>query len=79
MGGMPKRRCVMVIMEAIDSNWDFQNETVNSTTPQINRQKSARNLVILEFHPSEPRAAFFDPRRDNTHVATLTQCDWHDF
>ena len=52
---------------------------MHSTTPQINRQKSARNLVILEFNPSEPRAVFFDPRRDNTHVATLSQCDCNDF
>jgi hypothetical protein len=41
-------------------NWNFQDEAANSTTPQINRQKSARNLEILQFDPSGPRAVFFD-------------------
>jgi hypothetical protein len=69
----------MVVMAAIALWWDFQDEAANSTTPQINRQKSARNLVIIEFDPSVPRAVFFDPRRDNTHGATLSQCDCYDF
>ena len=60
-------------------NWNFQDEAVNSTTPQINRQKSARNLEILQFDPSEPRAVFFDPQRKERHTATLTQCDCNDF
>jgi predicted nucleic acid-binding Zn finger protein len=60
-------------------NWDFQDEAANSTAPQINRQKSARNLEVLQFDPSEPRAVFFDPKRNNTHSATLSQCDCNDF
>src|SRR5271157_2766264 len=60
-------------------NWNFRDEAVNSTTPQINRQKSARNLVILQFDPSEPLAVFFDPKRKERHTATLTECDCYDF
>src|SRR5215470_12595976 len=60
-------------------NWNFLDEAANSRIPQINRQKSARNLEILQFDPSEPCAVFFDPKRGNTHVATLTQCDCNDF
>ena len=60
-------------------NWNFQDESVNSTTPQINRQKSARNLAVLQFDPSEPRAVFFDPKRKERHTATLTECDCSDF
>ena len=70
---------VIVSMAAIRLQWDFGDEAVNSTTSQINRQKSARNLVILDFDPSVPRAVLFDPRRDNTHSTTLSECGCHDF
>jgi hypothetical protein len=70
---------VMVFMAAIGLNWDFGDEAANSTIPLINRQKSARNLVILDFDASVPRAVLFDPRRDNTHSATLSECACHDF
>lgn len=60
-------------------NWNFQDEAANSTTPQINRQKSARNLEILQFDPPGPRAVLFDPGRKERHTATLTQCDCNDF
>jgi predicted nucleic acid-binding Zn finger protein len=66
-------------MADIGLNWDFGDEAANSTTSQINRQKSARNLVILDFDPSVPRAVLFDPRRDNTHSTTLSECACHDF
>ena len=61
------------------TNWNFKDETANSTTQQINRQKSARNLEVLQFDPSEPRAVFFDPKRVTRHTATLTECDCGDF
>ena len=60
-------------------NWNFQDEVANSNTQQINRQKSARNLDILEFDPSEPRAVFFDPKRNAKNTATLSACDCNDF
>src|SRR6266581_5509342 len=61
------------------TNWNFRDEAANATTPQINRQKSARNLEVLQFDPSEPRAVFFDPKRGTRHTATLTECDCSDF
>jgi hypothetical protein len=61
------------------THWDFSDEAANPTTQQINRQKSARNLDILQFDPSEPRAVFFDPKRGNRQTATLGQCDCSDF
>jgi hypothetical protein len=69
----------MVFMAPIILQWDYGDEAVNSTTPQINRQKSARNLVILDFDTSVPRVVLFDPRRDNRHSATLSGCDCKDF
>ncbi|HTB85415.1 MAG TPA: SWIM zinc finger family protein [Candidatus Sulfotelmatobacter sp.] len=59
--------------------WDFQNEVENSTTQQINRQKSARNLEIIQFDPSEPRGVFFDTKRNSKNTATLCECDCKDF
>jgi hypothetical protein len=70
---------IRLFMEAIKLQWDFQDETANSTINQINRQKSARNLIIRDFDASVPHAVFFDPKRDNTHRATLTQCECYDF
>jgi predicted nucleic acid-binding Zn finger protein len=61
------------------TNWNFKDEALNSATQQVNRQKSARNLEIIQFDPSEPRAVFFDPKRNNKHTATLKQCDCNDF
>jgi predicted nucleic acid-binding Zn finger protein len=60
-------------------HWDFQDEAVNSTERQKDRQKSARNLVIIEIDRSVPRAEFSDPKRDNRNRATLNQCDCNDF
>jgi len=39
-------------------NWNFYDEELNSTTQQVNRQKSTRHLEILQFDPSVPRAVF---------------------
>jgi hypothetical protein len=61
------------------TNWNFKDEAPNSTTQQINRQKSARNLEVIQFDPSEPRAVFFDPKRGTKHTATLSECDCPDF
>ena len=61
------------------TNWNFRDEPANSTIMQINRQKSARNLEILQLDPLNPRAVFFDPERGEKHTATLTECDCRDF
>src|SRR4029077_15449784 len=39
-------------------NWNFYDEELNSTTQQVNRQKSTLHLEILQFDPSVPRAVF---------------------
>lgn len=69
----------MAIMAAIDSIWDSGDDAVNSRTPQDNRQRTARSLIILEFDPSETRVVFYHLRRDDTVVAALIQRDCYDF
>lgn len=61
------------------TDWNFRDNAANSTIQQINRQKSARNLQILQFDPSEPRAVFSDPTRSDKHTATLRECSCRDF
>ncbi|MEY2410626.1 MAG: hypothetical protein QOF48_3296 [Verrucomicrobiota bacterium] len=61
------------------TQWSFQDDKANSTTPQINRQKSSRNLEVIQFDRSEPRGVFADPRNNIKHTATLTRCDCADF
>jgi hypothetical protein len=61
------------------ANWNFKDEAANSTTQQINRQKSARTLEVFHFDPSVPRAVFFDHKRGTRHTATLSECDCSDF
>jgi hypothetical protein len=61
------------------SNWDYEDETANTSTQQLNRQKSARNLEILQFDPLESCAVFFDLKRGTIHTAYLTYCDCSDF
>ena len=71
-------RQIPAIHTSMLTHWDFSDEAASSTQ-QINRQKSARNLDILRFDPSEPRAVFCDPKRDNRQTATLAKCDCNDF
>ncbi len=61
------------------THWDFTDAAANSTSQQINRQKSARNLVVRELDRSTPRGVFYDRHRKETHIATLSTCDCHDF
>ena len=61
------------------TNWDFSDEAANSTTQQINRQKSARNLELRNLDSSIPSALFYDTGRREMHTATLTICDCRDF
>ena len=60
-------------------HWNFKDVAANSSLQQINRQKSARNLELLEFDPSEPCAVFRDVKRAERHTASLTECDCSDF
>lgn len=60
-------------------DWDFTDKELNSTTPQVNRQKSAQNLEVIEMDAETSIGVFFDPKRNVTSTATLRQCDCHDF
>jgi len=60
-------------------DWDFADESANSATAQINRQKSARNLDILELDLETGMGIFYDPKRDVGSSCTLKCCDCHDF
>ena len=66
------------IVTTLDS-WDFNAEAANSTLPQVNRQKSARNLFVRKLDRMEPRAVFFDSKRNQIHTTTLKTCDCVDF
>ena len=59
--------------------WDFQDKVSNSTLPQVNRQKSARNLAVQQLDRELARAVLFDPKRNETHAASLNECDCVDF
>jgi hypothetical protein len=61
------------------ADWDYSDEEANSTVQQINRQKSARHLEIVQFDSSEPRAFFYDHKRKRVNTATLATCDCSDF
>jgi hypothetical protein len=60
-------------------HWDFSDKAANSSLQQINRQKSARNLVVQEFDRATTRAVLYDLKRKQTHIATLKTCDCVDF
>jgi hypothetical protein len=54
---MIKKKILPSAVQSITLDWDFQDEAVNSTERQKDRQKSARNLVIIEIDPSVPRVS----------------------
>jgi len=59
--------------------WDFEDPLINSTTPQINRQKSARNLTIITIDMQNATGAFWDVKKGTGNNATLARCDCKDF
>jgi hypothetical protein len=59
--------------------WDFEDPLINSTTPQINRQKSARNLMIVSIDKQNATAVFWDVKKGTGNSATLARCDCKDF
>ncbi|MFZ1218776.1 MAG: SWIM zinc finger family protein [Chthoniobacterales bacterium] len=60
-------------------DWDFKDAAANSTGPQVNRQKSARNFAVKQMDRLTGQAVLFDAKRNQTHTATLTSCDCVDF
>lgn len=66
-------------MDARLTNWNFADEEANSTPGLINRQKSARNLIVLGLNDVERRGRFLDPERNIESTASLEACDCRDF
>jgi hypothetical protein len=60
-------------------HWNFKDLAPNTSLQQINRQKSARNLQVIQFDPSGPCAIFLDVKRGSRNTASLTPCDCPDF
>ena len=60
-------------------DWNFSDTAANSTIPQINRQKSARNLEVIAIDPRNQVATFLDQKKKQKNTASLSQCDCHDF
>ena len=61
------------------SDWDFADQTANAVLQQINRQKSARNLVVVKLDQVAREGIFLDPKKGIQNLATLGDCDCHDF
>ena len=59
--------------------WDFEDPLINSTTPQINRQKSARNLTVITIDKHNTTGVFLDATKGTRNTATLARCDCKDF
>jgi SWIM zinc finger len=60
-------------------SWDFSSTAENSTTSQINRQKSARNLTVQSLDKANPRATFYDSKLKLLITTELTACSCRDF
>src|ERR1700722_9827126 len=60
-------------------SWDFSNTEENSTTSQINRQKSARNLTVQSLDKANRRATFYDAKLKLLITTELTACNCRDF
>ena len=41
-------------------NWDFTDPVAKSTIPQINRQESARNLIVISIDRQNCTGLLFD-------------------
>ena len=59
--------------------WNFIDPVANSTTPQMNRQKSARNLIAISIDRRNCTGLFFDSKKDVQNAASLSKCDCNDF
>jgi hypothetical protein len=59
-------------------NWDFNDQVLNCTTLQINRQKSAQNVTVNEIDSGNKTGSFTD-KRNGTVRTTLSDCECNDF
>jgi hypothetical protein len=60
------------------ANWDFGDEKINSGTQQVNRQKSALNIEVIEID-KEGNTGVFSDKKNGIVTATLSECECKDF
>lgn len=60
------------------ANWDFGDEKINSDTQQVNRQKSALNIEVIEID-KEGNTGVFSDKKNGIVTATLSECECKDF
>lgn len=65
--------------EARLDGWDFSSDELNSAPSLINRQKSARNLLVVSLDRGQCVGTFVDPEKGIAGRATLAGCDCRDF
>ena len=59
--------------------WDFGDPESNGTVSQVNRQKSAVNLVVASLDRGRQLGQFLDREKRVTNIASLSGCDCRDF
>ena len=60
-------------------NWNFTDPVANSTIPPINRQESARNLIVISIDRQNCTGLLFDVKKDLLNMASPAKCDRNDF
>ena len=60
-------------------NWDFRDPEANETLSQINRQKSAMNLLVASLDRDRRTGQFLDPKKGILVTASLERCECRDF
>jgi len=58
--------------------WDFSDQELNSKTQQVNRQKSAINLKIIDLDKDAGVGIFWD-KRNGEIKANMDECECKDF
>lgn len=58
--------------------WDFSDQEINAKTQQVNRQKSAIKLKVIELDRAKGTGVFWD-KRNGEVKASLTVCECKDF
>src|SRR6202142_3535764 len=60
-------------------NRDFTDPVANSTIPQINRQKSVRDIIAISIDRQNCTGLFFDVKKNPLNIASPAKCDCKDF
>lgn len=65
--------------ENLLEGWDYSDQKINSVPQQVNRQKSANDLVVCSID-EDTRMGIFTGGRTKNHVRTsLQSCECDDF